>query len=63
MRSANRSKPHVEAGDHKMSDDRELHRAAKANRERLAVAHREVVLQEEAKMPLIFAKTWRASRN
>ena len=49
MRSANRSKTHVEAGDHKMSDDRELHRAAKANRERLAVAHREVVLQEEAK--------------
>jgi hypothetical protein len=34
-----------------MSDDQErsLRLAAKANRERLAVAHREVVMQEEAK--------------
>jgi hypothetical protein len=34
-----------------MSDDQErsLRLAAKANRERLAVAHREVVLQDEAK--------------
>ncbi|WFU45829.1 transcriptional regulator (plasmid) [Bradyrhizobium sp. CB82] len=32
-----------------MSDDRELRLAAKANRERLAVAHREVVIQEEVK--------------
>jgi hypothetical protein len=33
-----------------MSDDQErsLRLAAKANRERLAVAHREVVMQEEA---------------
>jgi hypothetical protein len=34
-----------------MSDDQErsLRLAAKANRERLAVAHREVVMQEEAR--------------
>jgi hypothetical protein len=34
-----------------MSDDQEryLRLAARANRERLAVAHREVVMQEEAK--------------
>src|SRR5271166_2159818 len=45
------SKPHVKAGGHRMSDDQErsLRLAAKANRERLAVAHREVVMQEEAK--------------
>lgn len=34
-----------------MSDDQErfLRRAAEANRERLAVAHREVVMEEEAR--------------
>ena len=45
------SKPQIKAGGHRMSDDQErsLRLAAKANRERLNVAHREVVMREEAK--------------
>lgn len=42
--------------------ERSLRRVAKANRDRLAVAHREVVMQERQKEPLMFAKTWSASR-